>query len=66
MKFTRTTLRLTAAALGAVALFSAAAIAGVSRSEDMMSSGILTFEQAAPAAQPNARPAERPQNARHP
>lgn len=40
MKQSRTTLKLTAAVLGAVALFAAAAAAGVSRGEDMRATGI--------------------------
>lgn len=40
MKHSRTTLKLTAVALGVVALFGAAAMAGVNRGEEMRASGI--------------------------
>ncbi len=57
MKFTRTSSKLTAIALGVVALFSAAAIAGVSRGKEMQSSGVVTIEQTAPAARADTPPA---------
>lgn len=40
MKQSRTTLKLAAVALGVVALFAAAAMAGVNRGEEMRASGI--------------------------
>lgn len=40
MKQSRATLKLTAVALGVVALFGAAALAGVNRGEEMRASGI--------------------------
>ena len=40
MELSRTTLKLTAAALGVAALFAAGAAAGISRSEEMRSTGV--------------------------
>lgn len=51
MKLSRTTLKLTAAALGVVALFAAGAAAGVSRGEDMRATGVTVDGPAIPMAQ---------------
>jgi hypothetical protein len=50
MRKPRTTLKLTVAALGVVALFGAAAAAGVDRGQEMRASGISVIAPGIPAA----------------
>jgi hypothetical protein len=44
MKRSNTTLKLTVAALGVIALFGAAAAAGVSRGEEMRATGVVAVD----------------------
>jgi hypothetical protein len=47
MKRSSTSLKLTVAALGVIALFGAAAAAGVSRGEEMRATGVVAVEKTA-------------------
>ena len=50
MKRSHTTLKLTVAALGVIALFGAAAAAGISRGEEMRATGIVAVDTGNTAA----------------